>query len=52
VAVALGGAIDLLIDAGPAPGGPPSTVIEIVQGHATLHRAGAVAWNRVLESLQ
>ena len=51
VAAALGDRIDLLIDGGPAPGGPPSTVVEIVAGRPTLHRAGAVAWDRVLESL-
>ena len=52
VVAALGDAIDLVLDGGPAPGGSPSTVIEIVDGRLTLHRAGAVAWNRVLESLQ
>ncbi len=52
VAAALIGAVDLLIDGGPSPGGPPSTVVEIVNGVPVLHRAGAVAWDRVLESLQ
>ena len=52
VAAALGGRIDLLIDGGPAPGGPPSTVVEVVRGVATLHRAGAIAWDRVLKSLE
>jgi L-threonylcarbamoyladenylate synthase len=51
VAAALGDRIDLLIDGGRAPGGPPSTVVEFVAGRPTLHRAGAVAWERVLESL-
>lgn len=52
VAVSLGDRIDMLIDAGPTPGGPPSTIVEIVDGKPRLHRAGAVAWDRVLESLK
>ena len=52
VAVALGDRIDLLLDGGPSPGGPPSTVVELVDGRPTLHRAGAIAWDRVLESLK
>jgi L-threonylcarbamoyladenylate synthase len=52
VMVALGDRIDLVLDAGPAPGGAPSTVVEIVEGRPLLHRAGAVAWDRVLESVE
>ena len=52
VAAALESRIDLLIDAGPTPGGAPSTIVEMIEGVPTLHRPGAVAWNRVLESLQ
>lgn len=53
VAATLEGRIDALIDAGPAPGGPPSTLVEITNdGRPTLRRAGAIAWDRVLESLQ
>jgi L-threonylcarbamoyladenylate synthase len=44
--------IDVLLDGGPAPGGPPSTIVQVVQGRPSLIRAGAVAWDRVLESLQ
>jgi L-threonylcarbamoyladenylate synthase len=51
-AAALGDRIDALLDAGPVPGGPPSTIVEIADGDPVLHRAGAVAWDRVLESLQ
>lgn len=53
-AVVLGFAegIDLLIDAGPARGGPPSTIVEVVESGLTLHRAGAIAWERVLEFVQ
>jgi L-threonylcarbamoyladenylate synthase len=44
--------IDGVLDAGPAPGGPPSTVVTIVSGRAELVRAGAIAWERVLKSLE
>jgi L-threonylcarbamoyladenylate synthase len=49
---ALDDRIDALLDAGPVPGGPPSTIVEIGARGPLLHRAGAVAWDRVLESLQ
>jgi L-threonylcarbamoyladenylate synthase len=52
VAAALGDSVDLLLDGGPAPGGPPSTVVAVVGGRPVLFRAGAVAWDRVLESLE
>ena len=52
VAATLGELVDLLVDAGPAPGGAPSTVVELVAGRPRLHRAGAVAWDRVLESVE
>lgn len=52
VAAALGDRLDVLVDAGPAPGGSASTIVEFVQGQIVLHRAGAVAWDRVLESLE
>ena len=44
--------IDAVIDAGPAPGGAPSTIVEFVDGRPVLRRSGAIAWERVLESLQ
>jgi L-threonylcarbamoyladenylate synthase len=44
--------VDLLLDAGVSRGGAPSTIVEVVDGRLTLHRAGAIAWNRVLESVQ
>ena len=44
--------IDGALDAGPAPGGPPSTIVAVVSGRPQLLRAGAIAWNRVLESLE
>lgn len=51
-ATALDDRIDAVIDAGPAPGGPPSTIVEFAEGRPVLRRSGAIAWNRVLESLQ
>jgi L-threonylcarbamoyladenylate synthase len=44
--------IDAIVDAGPAPGGSPSTIVEVVDGRPLLRRSGAIAWERVLESLQ
>ena len=52
VAATLGNHLDFLVDAGPAPGGAPSTVVELVEGRPVLHRAGAVAWDRVLEFVE
>jgi L-threonylcarbamoyladenylate synthase len=52
VAAAVGEHVDVLIDAGPTAGGAPSTVVEVVLGRVTLHRAGAVPWSRVLESVE
>jgi L-threonylcarbamoyladenylate synthase len=44
--------VDLLLDAGPSAGGLPSTIVEIADDGPRLIRAGAVAWERVLESLE
>lgn len=44
--------IDCLLDGGPAPGGPPSTMVELREGVPVLVRAGAIAWDRVLRSLE
>ena len=52
VSAALDASIDLLLDAGPVAGGPPSTIVEIAAEGPRLVRAGAVAWDRVLESLK
>ena len=43
--------VDVVIDAGPARGGAPSTIVEVVDGDVRLLRAGAIAWERVLRSL-
>lgn len=42
----------LVIDAGPTPGGVPSTIVDARSGAPVLVRAGAIAWERVLESLE
>ena len=52
VAAALGDRIDLLLDGGAAPGGAPSTIVSVRDGAFTLVRAGAIASDRVLESLK
>ena len=52
VAAAFGTRIDAVIDAGPAPGGAPSTIVEVVNDRPVLRRSGAIAWDRVLESLK
>jgi L-threonylcarbamoyladenylate synthase len=49
---ALGDAVDLVLDGGDTPGGPPSTLVEIVGERPVLLRSGATPWNRVLESLE
>jgi L-threonylcarbamoyladenylate synthase len=43
--------VDAILDAGPAPGGAPSTIVELGDRGPRLIRAGAVPWERVLESL-
>ncbi|CAN5663876.1 hypothetical protein BH23ACI1_BH23ACI1_14800 [soil metagenome] len=52
VAAALGSRIDLLLDDGPAPGGPPSTIVACGPEGPMLVREGPIAWERVLKSLQ
>jgi L-threonylcarbamoyladenylate synthase len=52
VSTALGDTIDLVLDGGPTVGDLPSTIVEIAPTGARLIRAGAVAWERVLESLK
>jgi L-threonylcarbamoyladenylate synthase len=51
VEAALGASIDLILDSGPASGGPPSTIVGATGGHVRLVREGAVPWARVLRSL-
>jgi L-threonylcarbamoyladenylate synthase len=51
VASTIGDVIDALIDAGRTPGGPPSTIVDAIGEAPVLVRAGAIAWERVLEFL-
>jgi L-threonylcarbamoyladenylate synthase len=50
-AAALDGRVDAVLDAGPAPGGPPSTIVRLTDRGPQLLRRGAIAWERVLEFL-
>ncbi len=43
--------LDAILDSGPAPGGPPSTIVDVAGGAPALLREGVVAWARVLECL-
>lgn len=48
VAAELGSRLDLLVDAGNTPGGPPSTIVDVSGAEPRLVRAGAIAWHDVL----
>jgi L-threonylcarbamoyladenylate synthase len=48
----LAGEVDILLDAGTVTGGVPSTIVEIAAEGPRLVRAGAVPWDRVLESIK
>ncbi|MBA2301826.1 MAG: threonylcarbamoyl-AMP synthase [Acidobacteria bacterium] len=48
----LGGRIDMVLDGGDSPGGPPSTIIDLRGTAPRLVRAGAIAWDRVLRSIK
>ena len=52
VVEAFGDGIDVLIDAGPSPGGLPSTIVDATGTDPILVRAGAIPWERVLEFLR
>ena len=51
VAAGLGSELAVLVDGGPAPGGAPSTIVDARGDAPVLVREGAVAWDRVLQSL-
>ena len=51
VAAAFGEDLAVLIDAGRTPGGLPSTIVDATGSAPQLVRAGAIAWDRVLEFL-
>jgi len=44
----LGALIDVLVDAGRTPGGPPSTIVDVTDSEPRLVRAGATPWDAVL----
>jgi len=46
---ALGSAIELVVDAGPAPGGVPSTVVKIGLGRCDVLREGAIPASEIAE---
>jgi L-threonylcarbamoyladenylate synthase len=41
--------VDLVLDAGRAPGGLPSTIVALGEDGPVLVRAGAIAWDRVIK---
>jgi L-threonylcarbamoyladenylate synthase len=43
--------VDLVLDAGRAPGGLPSTIVALDDDGPVLVRAGAIAWDRVIKLL-
>jgi L-threonylcarbamoyladenylate synthase len=47
----LAGLVDVMLDAGRSPGGPPSTVVDVTGADPVLVRAGAIAWEEVLQCL-
>ena len=48
----LGDRIDLLVDAGTTPGGPPSTIVDATGASPRLVREGAIAWQDVQACLR
>lgn len=49
VAREFGGEIDLILDAGPCPGGQPSTIVDVTVSPPRLVRPGAVAKEKLVE---
>lgn len=48
---ALGSAVELVVDAGPAPGGAPSTVVKIGLGQCDVLREGAISGSAIAETV-
>lgn len=44
----LGSRLDVVLDAGTTPGGPPSTIVDVTGPEPRLIRAGAISWDAVL----
>jgi len=49
---ALSDRIDLLLDAGTTPGGPPSTIVDVSRPLPKLIRAGAISWDLIRQTLK
>ena len=47
VEASLGAKIDMLLDSGRTPGGPPSTIVDATGTEVRLVRAGAISWERI-----
>jgi L-threonylcarbamoyladenylate synthase len=39
--------VELLLDAGPTPGGPPSTIVDVSGREIRLVRPGAIPWDEL-----
>jgi L-threonylcarbamoyladenylate synthase len=49
---AIGERLDVILDAGRTPGGPPSTIVDVTGGDVRLVRAGAIPWSEVTACLR
>jgi L-threonylcarbamoyladenylate synthase len=47
VTATLGDRVRVVLDAGPSPGGAPSTIVDVTAGVPRLVRQGAVAWKEI-----
>lgn len=45
-------AVEVLVDSGNAPGGPPSTIVDVTGERPALIRAGAIRWEDILACLE
>jgi L-threonylcarbamoyladenylate synthase len=52
VIAALGDRVDFVVDGGPSPGGPASTIVDVSEASPRLVREGPIAFARVLELLR
>ena len=48
----LGDLVDVLLDTGRTPGGPPSTIVDVTGPEPALIRAGAIGWDDIQRCLQ